>query len=200
VNKIIVLAVFMCIPFYSMSQALMTPQQNIGAVSLLKRSNIDERKDWIDEANRIVEAFYKHLKVLTNTEIDRKRRKAVADRILDLFASHILEVKICDNILLDDKQKKYNYDIEDFLKQIVELDEINFEIINVNPPPESNDAFFNIDATTKIYEITETIKFKTHLGSKTYDIKKTIVVHFIFIENPVNGINFIIRLGSITCK
>lgn len=176
-SKIITLTIFMCLPFFSMSQS-----------GILKSADKAKHEDWSDEANRKVEVFYKHLSTLIRSDISIDDKGEVAMLIWDLFIDN---AEVCDSILLGDKQQIHKYYVNEFLTQMMDL-ESNVHIYHLSS---SNDLFFDVNTGTKIYDITELIKFKMLTPYKT---NKTVTAHFISIENPVDKrINFMIKLGNV---
>jgi len=152
-----------------------------------------ERMDWEHEADRKVNMFYKYLSYLIDADIDHKTKREAAVLALDLFVDN---AEVCDSILIENKQQAFNHDISDFLTQMIEFDRSNVQIDYLT---NSDNIFFDINTSIRTYSSIESITF-TRLSKKIiHSVGKIIVVHLMFIENPVdNKANFVVKLGNIS--
>lgn len=206
-NKtIIILGLLLFIPLLSISQALRDSSTggasnsynkvsvNV-ATDYLKNANKLELIDWSKEADRKVIMFYKYLSYLIDVNVDEKTKSEAAMMALELFADSTM---VCDSLLLVNKQQTIFYDVEEFLKQMLEFDKSNVDIAHLFL---SNKVFFDPNTTTKTYDITESITFTALSDKIIYVTSKTVIVHFISLENSSNDkVEFVVKLGDINFR
>lgn len=199
-----ILILFVLMPIFSLSQDVnnFTPtvtQDNSSdnedinfTTNYLKNADNFELIDWGQEANRKVKMFYKYISYISNVNLGDTTRREAAMLASDLFLD---KAQVCDSILLDNKEQVVNYEVGDFLEQLIEFDKSNVSISHLSV---SDRLPFNVDTATKTYEITESITFTILSDEINYNTDKTVAVHFIFVRNLIEDkVSPIVKLGDI---